>query len=431
MKRVAFHTLGCKLNFAETSTIGRQFIEHGFKILPFTDQADVYVVNTCSVSQKADKECKKIIRSVVRKSPNAFIIVTGCYAQLRPEEVASIAGVDLVLGTKEKFNIFDHSNGFKKNHTPQVLVSEIKDDNNFGVAFSGEADERTRAFLKVQDGCDYSCSYCTIPLARGSSRSQDIETSVSQASWLANKGYKEIVLSGVNVGDFGKLRGTNLLMLLKALVRVDGIERIRISSIEPNLLTEDLISFILESDKLCNHFHIPLQSGSNEVLRMMRRRHTKEDFHKLITYIKSLDNSAAIGSDVIVGFPGETDILFDETYKFLMDLPISYLHVFTYSERPNTPAASYPNSIQPKVRFYRNEKLRILSTKKRAQFYSQFVGKQLDVLYETNTKNGFVSGFSTNYIRVKTKASEKFFNRVVPTLIKTVNNDYCEGEVIV
>lgn len=431
MKSVAFHTLGCKLNFAETSTIGRQFIEKGFTVSPFAEKADVYIINTCSVSQRADRECKKIIRSAVRKSPDAFIIVTGCFTQLRPEEVASIAGVDLVLGTQEKFTIFDHIDSFKKNNPPQVFVSEIKNADDFGLAFSGEADDRTRAFLKVQDGCDFVCSYCTIPLARGSSRSQSIETSVTQARWLAEKGYKEIVLSGVNVGDFGKTSETNLLLLLKALVEVDGIERIRVSSIEPNLLTEELVNLILQSDKLCNHFHIPLQSGSNEVLRLMKRRHTREDFQRLIEYIKLKDNSAGIGSDVIVGFPGETDILFDETYNFLLDLPLSYLHVFTYSERPNTPAASYPNSIQPKGRFYRNEKLRILSTKKRFQFYSQFVGKKLDVLYETNIKNGFVSGFSTNYIRIKTKATEGLFNRVVQTLIKNVNKDYCEGDVVV
>lgn len=431
MKRVAFHTLGCKLNFAETSTIGRQFIENGFAVSPFSEKADVYVINTCSVSQRADRECKKIIRSAVRKSPEAFIIVTGCYAQLRPEEVASIAGVDLVLGTQEKFNLFDHCNSFIKNNSPQVFVSEIKNANDFGIAYSGEVDERTRAFLKVQDGCDFQCSYCTIPLARGSSRSQSIETSVSQARWLADKGYKEIVLSGVNVGDFGKATENNLLILLKALVAVDGIERIRVSSIEPNLLTDELVNFILESDKLCNHFHIPLQSGSNEILRAMRRRHTREDFQKLITYIKSKDNSAGIGSDVIVGFPGETDKLFDETYFFLLGLPLSYLHVFTYSERPDTPAASYSNSIQPKARFYRSEKLRILSTKKRFEFNTQFVGQKLNVLYETNIKNGFVSGFSTNYIRVKTKATEDLFNRVVPTLINNVKKDYCEGDVIV
>ncbi|MDI6803201.1 MAG: tRNA (N(6)-L-threonylcarbamoyladenosine(37)-C(2))-methylthiotransferase MtaB [Bacteroidota bacterium] len=431
MKLVAFHTLGCKLNFAETSTIGRQFIENGFTVSQFADKVDVYVINTCSVSQRADRECKKIIRSAVRRSPDAFIIVTGCYAQLRPEEVASIAGVDLVLGTQEKFNLFTHCNSFKKNNPAQVFVSEIKNANDFGLAYSGEADERTRAFLKVQDGCDFQCSYCTIPLARGSSRSQAIETFVSQARWLAEKGYKEIVLSGVNVGDFGKASGTNLLQLLKELVGVDGIERIRVSSIEPNLLTEELVNFILESDKLCNHLHIPLQSGSNEVLRLMRRRHTREDFKKLITYIKSIDNTAGVGSDIIVGFPGETDELFDETYNFLLDLPLSYMHVFTYSERPNTPAASYPNSIQPKSRFYRNEKLRILSTKKRFEFYSQFVGKRLGVLYETNIKNGFLSGFSTNYIRVKTTATENLFNRIVPTLIKNVNKDYCEGDVIV
>lgn len=428
MKQAAFHTLGCKLNFAETSSIARKLTENGFIITSLDNYADAYVINTCTVSQRADKECRKVIRSISRRFPNAFIIVTGCYAQLKPEEIASIDGVDLVLGTKEKFKINEYIKKLDKNKSPQIYVSDLNDNDDFGIAFSGEVDDRTRAFLKIQDGCDFKCSFCTIPLARGESRSQPIQKSIEQASYLANKGYKEIILSGVNVGDYGRKNGENLFNLLKELIKIDGIERIRISSIEPNLLTPDLINFIIESDKICNHFHIPLQSGSDDILKLMRRRYTKSDYFKLIQYIKSLDPYAGIGADVIVGFPGETDIHFQETYSFLLELPISYLHVFTYSERPNTPAAISPDRVEPRIRFARNKKLRMLGRIKKHYFYSQFINKSLPVLYESNFLNGFAFGFTSNYIRVKAKVSENYINKIVETKILSIDNDVCEGE---
>lgn len=426
MKKAAFYTLGCKLNFAETSTIARTFSENGFIVKNFDENSDIYVVNTCTVSQRADKECRKIIRSIIRRSPDAYIIVTGCYAQLRPEEIASIEGVDLVLGTKEKFNIKDYLPLLDKSKSPQVYVSELKDLNDFGIAFSGDVDNRTRAFLKIQDGCDFHCSFCTIPLARGESRSQPIEVTVKQAHYLADKGYKEIVLSGVNVGDFGKKSGESLLTLLKNLVVVDGIERIRISSIEPNLLSNELIDFILNNDKLCNHFHIPLQSGSDEILRLMRRRYTSGDYKSLIEYIKSLDQDAAIGADVIVGFPGETEKHFEKTYSFILDLPISYLHVFTYSERPDTPAAISKNQIEPRIRFERNRKLRLIGKKKKFQFYSQFMNKKLNVLFESDHHDGFIYGFTENYIRVRTNYSPDLVNKIIPVEISSVKEDVCD-----
>lgn len=426
MKKAAFYTLGCKLNFAETSTIARSFAENGFIITSFHENSDIYVVNTCTVSQRADKECRKIIRSIIRRSPNAYIIVTGCYAQLRPEEIASIKGVDLVLGTKEKFNLQDYLPILDKSKSPQIYVSELNDTNDFGIAFSGDVDERTRAFLKIQDGCDFHCSFCTIPLARGESRSQTITDTVKQAIYLAEKGYKEIVLSGVNVGDYGKKNGENLLLLLKNLVRIDGIERIRISSIEPNLLNNDLIDFILNNSKLCNHFHIPLQSGSDEILRLMRRRYTSEDYKNLINRIKKLDSTAAIGADVIVGFPGETEKHFETTYSFILELPISYLHVFTYSERPNTPAAVSKNQIEPRIRFERNKKLRLIGKKKKFQFYSEFLNKKLPVLFESNHQDGFIYGFTENYIRVRADYSPELVNKILPVEIISVKGDFCD-----
>lgn len=429
MKKAAFYTLGCKLNFAETSTIARTFADNGFIITNFHDKSDVYVVNTCTVSQRADKECRKIIRSIVRRSPNSYVIVTGCYAQLRPEEIASIEGVDLVLGTKEKFNLRDYLPILDKSRSPQIYVSELSDANDFGIAFSGDVDNRTRAFLKIQDGCDFHCSFCTIPLARGESRSQPIEATVNQAIYLVEKGYKEIVLSGVNVGDYGKKNGENLLKLLKSLVLINGIERIRISSIEPNLLSNEIIEFILNNEKMCNHFHIPLQSGSDEILRLMRRRYTSKDYKSLLYFIKELDPSAAIGSDVIVGFPGETEKHFETTYSFIRDLPISYLHVFTYSERPNTLAAEFKNRVEPKVRFERNRKLRLIGKKKKFHFYSQFLNKKLYVLFESRHQDGFIYGLTKNYIRVRTNYSPEMVNRVVPVELLSINDDVCNAKL--
>lgn len=426
MKKAAFYTLGCKLNFAETSTIAKTFKENGFIITSFQGNSDIYVVNTCTVSQRADKECRKIIRSIINRAPDAYIIVTGCYAQLRPEEIASIEGVDLVLGNKEKFKIKDYIPLLDKTKSPQIFVSELSDSNDFGIAFSGDLDNRTRAFLKIQDGCDFHCSFCTIPLARGESRSQPIDITVKQATYLAEKGYKEIVLSGVNVGDYGKKNGESLLKLLQHLVLIDGLERIRISSIEPNLLNNQLIEFILNHDKLCNHFHIPLQSGSDEVLRSMRRRYTSEDYKNLVQYIKKLDSTAAIGADVIVGFPAETEKHFETTYSFILDLPFSYLHVFTYSERPNTPAAELKNQIQPRIRYERSKRLRLIGKKKKFHFYSQFLNKKLPVLFESDHQDGFIYGFTENYIRVRTNYSPELVNKIIPVEIVSINDDVCD-----
>ena len=430
MKKVAIHTLGCKLNFAESSTIGRQFLQNGFEVSSSDEQADIHILNTCSVSHRADRECRQLIRHIHRNSPDAYIIVVGCYTQLQPKEVASIEGVDLVLGTNEKFKIFDFTNHFQKNNYPKIFVSEIKKVDDFGIAYSGDADGRTRSFLKVQDGCDFKCTYCTIPLARGSSRSLPIDSIIHQVQMLAEKGFKEVVLSGVNVGDYGKKIDTDLLSLLRSLVKVDGIERIRVSSIEPNLLTEPLIDYISGDEKFCNHFHIPLQSGSNKILRLMSRRYSTENYRRLIEYIRLKDSSAGIGADVIVGFPGETEVEFDETYDFLIDLPVSYLHVFTYSERPLTPAAKSSGRVEPAVRHDRNERLRILDQKKRHYFYSKFIGRTLPVLYETQNEHGNVAGFTSNYIRVKIKTEEILTNKIVPTLIEKVYEDHCEGVVI-
>lgn len=430
MKRIAINTLGCKLNFAESSTVGRQFISKGFEIVPFHDKADIYLINTCSLSHRAERECRQIIRSAVKRSPDAYIIVFGCYSQLQPEQIASINGVDLVLGTKEKFEIFKYVDIFQKNNYPKIFVSDVEELNDFGLAYSGDVDNRTRAFLKVQDGCDYKCSYCTIPLARGSSRSQTIEDSVSQMRILAEKGFKEVIISGVNVGDYGKNASEDLLFLLKSFSKVDGIERIRISSVEPNLLTEDLINYILGSDKFCNHFHIPLQSGSDEILKLMMRRYSVKDYKKVIEYIKLQNTEAGIGADVIVGFPGESEKYFEDTYEYLRDLPISYLHVFTYSERPNTSALKYGNVVEPRIRFFRNKKLRILSKKKKYHFHSQFVDKIMSVLFEGKMKDGLITGLTGNYIRIKTQPSENVVNEIVDTLIVKINEDECEGKII-
>lgn len=430
MKRVALHTLGCKLNFAETSTLGRQFLDRGFELVQSTKPADVYVLNTCSVTERADREARQWIRRFLRTSPNAFVIVTGCYAQLEPEEIASIDGVDVVLGSQEKFHLFDLVQNFSKTNYPRVFVSDIRTaSSDVGPAFSADVGGRTRAFLKVQDGCDYTCAFCTIPLARGQSRSLPIDVVVSQARLLRERGFKEIVLTGVNVGDYGRRDGVSLLQLLRALDDVDGIERIRISSLEPNLLTPRLIEYILETDKYCNHFHIPLQSGSNAVLKKMRRRYLTENYRAVVEYIKERDETAGIGADVIIGFPGETDKLFEESYRFLVDLPVSYLHVFTYSERPNTPAAAFEGSVEPRIRSQRSALLRNLSAKKRHAFYQQFIGATLDVLCESTNDDGWLSGFSTNYIRVRFPANAVVANTIVPVTLKNIEGNECFGEL--
>ncbi|MEK7262976.1 MAG: tRNA (N(6)-L-threonylcarbamoyladenosine(37)-C(2))-methylthiotransferase MtaB [Bacteroidota bacterium] len=428
--KVAFHTLGCKLNFTETSSLGKQFLERGYEVTDFDSPSDVIILNTCSVTERADREARQWIRRALRKSPNAFVAVIGCYAQLEPEEIASIEGVDVVLGASEKFRLFDIVPQFEKYAHPKIFVSDISDATDFGPAFSSEVGNRTRAFLKVQDGCDFNCSFCTIPLARGDSRSQSIAATVLQAQYLVENGYKEIVLTGVNVGDYGKRDGSSFFALLQALENVNGIARFRISSIEPNLLTQEIIDFILSSEKFCNHFHIPLQSGSDTILRKMRRRYTANEYRNLLEYIKTKDENAGIGVDVIVGFPGETDELFTETYKFLTELPCSYLHVFTYSERPNTPANEFSEIIEPRIRFKRNEMLRNVSFKKRTAFYSRFAGSVMNVLIEHNPAEGGFSGLTTNYIRVNVNANESQINTIQPVLIEEMDAEHCNGVIL-
>ncbi|MFA5833166.1 MAG: tRNA (N(6)-L-threonylcarbamoyladenosine(37)-C(2))-methylthiotransferase MtaB [Bacteroidota bacterium] len=428
--KASFYTLGCKLNYAETASLERQFKERGFDIVPFAEHSDVCIINTCSVTERADREARQIVRRALRTSPNAFVAVVGCYAQLDPEEIASIDGVDIVLGASEKFRVFDFAESFQKYSSPKVFVSPIENVNDFGPAFSGGVDDRTRAFLKVQDGCDFTCAFCTIPLARGESRSQTIDACVTQARQLVEMGYKEIILTGVNVGDFGKKNDLSLLQLLKELDSVDGIERIRISSIEPNLLNDELIDFWLRSEKICDHFHIPLQNGNDEILRKMRRRYTSEHYQKLIHRIREKSPSAGIGVDVIVGFPGETEQLFEKNFHFLHELPISYLHVFTYSERPNTPSIDFPGRVEPRIRYSHSDKLRILGQMKKSAFYQSQKNRVLPVLIESAIEENMLSGYTDNYVRVRVPYHPSLENSIAMVRIGEYSGDVCEGEIV-
>ncbi len=424
-KTVAFHTLGCKLNFAETSTIARLFKEKGFIKKSFLEPADVYVINTCSVTENADNECKSIVKSALLKNPEAFIAVVGCYAQLKPEEISKIEGVDVVLGATEKFKLLNYIHLSGKHLHAQIHNCEISDANFFVDAYS--VGDRTRSFLKVQDGCDYSCTFCTIPLARGKSRSDLIENVIRNANKIASEGVKEIVLTGVNIGDFGKgqlitedlkkKKEVTFLDLIMALDEVKGIERFRISSIEPNLLKDQIIDFVAKSKKFVPHFHIPLQSGSNVLLKLMKRRYHKELYADRINKIKTLMPDCCIGVDVIVGFPGETDELFLETYNYLNNLDLSYLHVFTYSERDNTEAIDLPNQVSIVERKRRNKMLRILSAKKLRLFYEQQKGKILSVIFENENKKGFMYGFTQNYVKVKYPFDETLCNSILNVTI--------------
>lgn len=405
MKKVAFYTLGCKLNFAETSTIARSFEEDGYIRVDFDDPADIYVINTCSVTENADKQFKQIVRKALKTNPKAFLAAVGCYAQLKPEELASVDGVDLVLGAKEKFNITQYIDDLTKNNEGVVHSCEIAETDFYVGSYS--IGDRTRAFLKVQDGCDYKCTYCTIPMARGISRSDTIENILSNAKKISDKGIKEIVLTGVNIGDYGKGESGNkkhehtFLELVQALDKVEGIERLRISSIEPNLIKDETIDFIAQSNSFVPHFHIPLQSGSNEILKKMKRRYLRELYVSRVAKIREVIPDACIGVDVIVGFPGETDELFLETYYFLNDLDISYLHVFTYSERDNTEAVLMDGVVPDEVRAKRSKMLRGLSAKKRNAFYESQLGKEKTVLFESDNKQGYIHGFTENYVKVK------------------------------
>jgi len=415
-RSVAFHTLGCKLNFSETSTLSRMLEQEGFEKKEFDDLADVYVINTCSVTDNADKECRQLVRRIQRRNPESFVVITGCYAQLKPKEIAEIPGVDLVLGAAEKFNIASHISELAKGDPTRICSCDIEEVSGFNASFS--QNDRTRTFLKVQDGCDYNCSFCTIPMARGKSRSDSIENVVKQAELLAGNGVKEIVLTGVNLGDFGKgadggRHEEDFYSLIQALDKVQGIERYRISSIEPNLLTNDIIAFVANSDKFMPHFHIPLQSGSNEILGLMRRRYKRELYAERVALIKKLMPHCAIGVDVIVGFPGETDTHFQETFDFLHSLDVSYLHVFTYSERDHTKALEIKPVIPIPVRNERNKTLRNLSYMKMQYFTEQHHGQTRKVLFEAFEKNGMMEGYTDNYIRISTPYRKEWANQIV------------------
>lgn len=413
MRKIAFYTLGCKLNYSETSTIARQFEQKGYQKVDFSDQPDIFIINTCSVTENADKKCRKIVREAKAISPKSYVAIIGCYAQLKPREIADIPGVDAVLGAAEKFRLMELLDGFVPSEKPVVLASPIEKANTFATSYS--LHDRTRTFLKVQDGCDYSCTFCTIPLARGSSRSDSILNIVAHAHDIAQTEVKEIVLTGVNTGDFGLQEGVRkerFVELIQALDRVEGIERFRISSIEPNLLTNEIIDFVTQSQRFVPHFHVPLQSGSDKILKLMRRRYLRQLYADRVSYIRTQMPDACIGVDVIVGFPGETRADFLETYEFLNGLDISYLHVFTYSERANTPAAQMPGSVAIRERQERSTMLHSLSDKKRRAFYQQHLGSVRTVLFENDVDKGMMHGFTENYIRVSAQYDPVLINEL-------------------
>lgn len=422
MKKVAFYTLGCKLNYSETSTISRMFEAKGYQKVEFEQNPDIFIINTCSVTDNADKKCKKIVKEAKKISPNSYVTIIGCYAQLKPQEISEIEGVDAVLGAAEKFRLLELLDGFAKTQETKVLASEIQEANIFNNAFS--IHDRTRTFLKVQDGCNYGCAFCTIPLARGKSRSDSIENILKSAREIAQTEVKEVVLTGVNIGDFGIREGKRqerFSDLVFALDEVEGIERFRISSIEPNLLTNEVIEFVSRSKRFVPHFHIPLQSGSNTILRAMGRRYLRELYEDRVDKIKTLMPHCCIGVDVIVGFPGETDELFLETYNFLNELDISYLHVFTYSERANTRAVEMDGVVPIKKRNERSKMLRILSEKKRRKFYEENLGKTFTVLFEEDVEEGKMHGFTENYIRVAAKYDPLLVNELKTVTLTSIN----------
>lgn len=429
-RKVALHTLGCKLNFSETSTIGKQFKNNGFEIVDFKDSADVYVINTCTVTENADRECRQIVRRALRNNPKAFVAVIGCYAQLKPGEIAKIDGVDIILGSNEKFNIFDYSDSFEKKELACIHVTDTDKLNDFGIASSSDGDSRTRAYYKIQDGCDYTCTYCTIPLARGASRSLDSDSAVKGFQKLVYEDYKEIILTGVNVGDYGKNLDSDLYALLERFVKIAGDYRIRISSIEPNLLDDNILALTKGNEKMCRHFHIPLQSGSPKVLKLMQRRYNRDMYANLINKLHNEIPGVGIGVDVIVGFPGETDEDFIDTYNFLRNLPVTYLHVFTYSERPDTKAITMEGSVDVIERKKRNNMLRILSEKKKTEFHQSMIGHIDKVLFEHENHNSHMKGFTSNYIRVTAPFDESLVNKLSSVKITGIQGDCCTVEIL-
>ena len=431
---VALTTLGCKLNFSETSTISRQFKNVGYSVVRFDQFSDIYVINTCSVTENADKQFKSYVSKALKINQDAFIIAIGCYAQLKPEELANVNGVDLVLGSKEKFKILDYLNDFKKNQSGKIHSCEISETNFYRSSFS--IGDRTRSFLKVQDGCDYKCTYCTIPLARGISRSDKLDNILRAAKEISDSGIKEIVLTGVNIGDYGKGEFGNknhkntFLELVTALDKVDGISRVRISSIEPNLLSNDIINFVSNSKKFVPHFHIPMQSGSDTILKLMKRRYLSKLYRDRINHVKQVMPNACIGADVIVGFPGETEEEFMETYNFIKSLDLSYLHVFTYSERDNTEAIGLNNVVPSNIRSKRSKLLRALSVQLKRKFYMSQLGTIKNVLFEPENRNGFIYGFSNNYVRIKTPWRSSIKDKIIPFELQNISDDgLVTGEV--
>ena len=433
---VALTTLGCKLNFSETSTISRQFKNVGYSIVKFDQFSDIYIINTCSVTENADKQFKSYVSKALKINQDAFIIAIGCYAQLKPEELANVNGVDLVLGSKEKFKILDYLNDFKKNQSSKIHSCEISETNFYRSSFS--IGDRTRSFLKVQDGCDYKCTYCTIPLARGISRSDKLDNILRAAKEISDSGIKEIVLTGVNIGDYGKGEFGNknhkntFLELVTALDKMDGISRVRISSIEPNLLSNDIINFVSNSKKFVPHFHIPMQSGSDTILKLMKRRYLSKLYRDRINHVKQVMPNACIGADVIVGFPGESEEEFMETYNFIKSLDLSYLHVFTYSERDNTEALGLNNVVPSNIRSKRSKLLRALSVQLKRKFYMSQLGTIKNVLFEPENRNGFIYGFSNNYVRIKTPWRSSIKDKIIPFELQNISDDgLVTGEVCV
>ena len=422
MKKVAFYTLGCKLNFSETSTIARSFEEKGYRKVDFTDEPDIFIINTCSVTDNADKKCRKVVREAKAISPNSFVALVGCYAQLKPKEIVSIPGVDAVLGAAEKFRLHELLGDFSKQHEARVFAGDIAQVNTFSTSWSVQ--DRTRTFLKVQDGCDYSCTFCTIPLARGSSRSDTSDNIREAARKIGASGVKEIVLTGVNTGDFGLRDGKReerFIDLIRKLDRVEEVSRFRISSIEPNLLSDEVIDFVSESNRFMPHFHVPLQSGSDRILKLMKRRYLREVYTSRVDLIKKRMPDCCIGVDVIVGFPGETDEDFEETYAYLNELDISYLHVFTYSERENTLAATMSGSVPSVIRAERSTRLHMLSDKKRRYFYESQIGKEGSVLFEKDIENGHMHGFTENYVRVAVPYDPLMINEIQRVSLDSVS----------
>ena len=425
--RVAFYTLGCKLNFSETATISRGFDSDRFEHVAFDGPAEVYVINTCSVTENADKKFKGLVKRALKQNPDAFVAAIGCFAQLQPEVLARIDGVDLVLGANEKFKLIDYLGDLTKKPLGTVHSCEIAEANHYESSYS--LDDRTRAFLKVQDGCDYKCTYCTIPRARGISRSDSLENIIKQALEITQRGIKEIVLTGVNIGDYGKGEFGNkkhehtFLDLIAAMDEIEALKRIRISSIEPNLLTDKVIDFVSQSRAFVPHFHVPLQSGNDEILKKMKRRYLSDLYRDRLMQIKSLMPQACVGGDVIVGFPGETDAAFLDTYSFLADLDISYLHVFSYSERPNTEAIRLQDVVPPAIRNKRSKMLRGLSAKKRRAFYESQLGTAVDVLFENENKRGYITGFSENYVKVRTPWNPELVNRIQRVFLQSIDEE--------